>query len=566
MVVTHRHSIFLPVLFCSLMLFAGLAGAEISVSIDRNPVHVNQSFQLYFEADGPVDGEPDFSLLPQHFAVLNNSQTSSISIINGEYRRSIKWTLQLMPGRAGDFIVPAIHFGKQKTRPFQVTVKPANQASAPASGGLTIELVADKSSLYVQSQVVVTIRLMSDSYLSRLKIGNLEFNNMDVVVESLGNDSQYQTTVNDREYLVWERKIALFPQQSGTLEIKPVLAEVKLSAGSRSLFDPFRTSGQVVRLRSQGLTLEILTVADSFKAQHWLPSSGIQLTEDWQGDLGQLSAGLPVTRTLTLTAEGLTAAQLPDLSRQDIQGIKQYPDKPTLEDRRSGAGIIGKRQQKIALVATSEGRYILPEISIPWWNLNTEQLEFARIPSRTLEIRAGADTATSSLPASGAGSTVTDGSVATPRKRPQPNYFWVWLSVFLGAGWTASLLIWWFIRRGSQGGANKRSEPVEMRYGKAGKRLQQACASNNAVDAREAMLIWANALKPGHRFTNLNQVTHFFGNPLKQHIDALNQSLYGQSTGEWSGDKLWSSCEQTLSILKPGWDKSISIGLMPLNP
>jgi hypothetical protein len=556
----------LRVLFCSLVLFAGLAEAEISVSIDRDPVHVNESFQLFFEADSPVDDEPDFSLLPQQFTVLNSSQTSSISIVNGDYRRSIKWTLQLMPDRAGDFIVPAISFGKQKSRPFQVTVKPAKQTSAPASGGLTIELVAEKASLYVQSQVIVTIRLMTDTYLSGLKIGNLEFNDMDVVVESLGNDNQYQTTVNGKEYLVWERKMALFPQQSGTLKIKPVLAEAKLSAASRSMFDPFRTSGQVVRLRTESLSLEILTIADSFKAQHWLPSSDVQLSEDWQGDLNQLSAGLPVTRTITLTAEGLTSAQLPDFSRQEIQGIKQYPDKPTLQDRRSSAGIIGKRQQKIAMIATSEGRYLLPEISIPWWNLNTKQLEVARIPARTLEISGGADTDTGLLPEPGSGSPLAVGSMAAAEKRSRPNYFWVWLSVFLGVGWIASLLIWWLTRKGFPGRIKLRINAVQIQPAKASKRLQQACASNNASDTRAAILVWANALKPGHRFNNLNQVSGIFGNPLKQHIDDLNQSLYGQSTGEWNGHELWTSCEQMLSDMKPVQDKMTSTGLMPLNP
>ena len=548
------------------MLFAGLAEAEISVSIDRNPVRVNESFQLYFEADSSVDGEPNFSLLPQQFTLLNSSQTSSISIVNGDYRRSIKWTLQVMPDQAGEFIVPAIQFGNQKTRPFKVTVKPANPTSAPTSGGLTIEMIADKSSLYVQSQVVVTIRLMTDTYLSGLKIGNLEFNNMDVVVESLGTDSQYQTTVNGKEYLVWERRIALFPQQSGSLEIKPVQAEARLSVASRSLFDPFRTGGQVVRLQSLGLSLEVLTVADSFNARHWLPSSGIQLSEDWQGDLNQLSAGVPVTRTITLMAEGLTSAQLPDFSRQEIQGIKQYPDKPTLQDRRSGGGIIGMRQQKIALIATSEGRYVLPEISIPWWNLNTGQLEVARIPARTLEIHAGVDAQTGSVPESGSDLRVADRPMATIHQRPQPNYFWVWLSVFLGAGWIASLLIWWFTRKGFPGRNRQTIESVEIQPRKASKRLQQICASNNATEARDAILVWANALKPGHRFVNLNQVTCFFGGPLKQHIDVLNQSLYGQSAGAWSGHELWSSCEQIIAHLKPARDKARSADLLPLNP
>jgi hypothetical protein len=64
----------------------------------------------------------------------------------------------------------------------------------------------------------------------------------------------------------------------------------------------------------------------------------------------------------------------------------------------------------------------------------------------------------------------------------------------------------------------------------------------------------------------LNQVARFFGDHLKQNIDALNQSLYSQAAGAWSGDNLWSSCEQVLSSLKPGRHEEDSTGLMPLNP
>ena len=552
------------VLLSCLVLFAKVAGAVITVSIDRNPVHLNESFQIYFEADSSIDEDPDFSSLQQFFSILNSSQSSNISVINGNYKRSIKWTLQAMPREAGTFTVPAIRFDSEKSRPFEVKVNRARQSTAPGDDGLIFELVADRSSLYVQSQAVVTLRLMSDRNISDYKIGDMDFGGMDVVVEPLGDITQYQTKIDDRAYLVLEKKYALFPQQSGRLNIEPLQAAVQLGSRSRSLFDPFQNSGKVVRLLSQGLTMEVLTKADSFKAQHWLPSTGIQLTEDWQGELDQLSAGIPVTRTITMTAEGLTAAQLPDLGQRDIQGINQYPDKPVLNDRRSGAGIVGKRQQKIALIATTGGRYTIPEISIPWWNLETRQLEFARIQSRTIDVQGDEDTvAEAEVDAKPESIETAEVAAAAPA---QANQFWIWLSVFLAAGWILSSLAWWLTRKRSMQQASDREKPVEISLSKATRRLQQACASNNAMDARDAMLSWANALKPERRFTNLNQVARFFGDPLKQNIDTLNQSLYSQAAGAWSGDNLWSSCEQLLVSLKPGRHEEDSTGLMPLNP
>ena len=73
--------------------------AEVEVTIDRNPVQVNESFQLVFSLDHSPTHDPDFSTLQQHFLVLGNNRSNNISIINGEYQRSVKWTLQLMASK-----------------------------------------------------------------------------------------------------------------------------------------------------------------------------------------------------------------------------------------------------------------------------------------------------------------------------------------------------------------------------------------------------------------------------------------------------------------------------------
>ena len=67
--------------------WAPRALAEVEVSIDRNPVQVSESFQLVFSLDQSPDTEPDFSSLQQHFLILNNSRSSSISIITDKLRR-----------------------------------------------------------------------------------------------------------------------------------------------------------------------------------------------------------------------------------------------------------------------------------------------------------------------------------------------------------------------------------------------------------------------------------------------------------------------------------------------
>ena len=561
-----KHPYSLWILLSALVFWSDLLQAGVAVSIDRNPVRVNESFQLFFETDGPVDGDPDFSPLQQHFQILNTSQSNNISIINGKYQRSLKWTLLVMSGQEGDFVLPAIKFGKHKSELFRVTVKPASQSSAPGNEGLIFELTSDDIPLYVQSQSIVTLRLMSDSNISGYQMGDLVIENMDVVIEPLGEVKQYQTRLDDKPYLVLERQFALFPQQSGTLNIGPILAEVQYGSRARSIFDPFQSSGNLRRVSSNKLSLEVLAKPESFNAPFWFPSTAVKLSEDWRGELSNLIAGEPVTRIISLTAEGLTAAQLPDLLQVDVAGIKQYPDKPVFEDKRSSQGITGIRQQRTAIIPTGAGRYTLPEITIPWWNLKTGKQEVARLPARTVEVNRAVNEAVVLQPETDLIPVLSGDPVKLVDVQPESKSYWVWISLLLAVGWAASILAWWLMRSGINWRRPESTDSVEIGLRESKKCLHRACVSNNASQARSALLSWANAVVVKHKFVNLDQVSRYFGNPLKQQVDRLNQSLFSSSTGDWNGELLWDICEQVSAELMPSAEAERWQGLHPLNP
>ncbi|MFV2032009.1 MAG: BatD family protein [Gammaproteobacteria bacterium] len=550
-------------LLAGLLVFSTLVIADITVSIDRNPVRVNESFQLFFEADETPDQDPDFSPLRKDFVIFNSSKSNSISIINGDYKRSIKWTLQLMPKQAGEFTVPGIRFGKDRSNSFKVEVKPASQTSAPPDEGLIFELSADKATIPVQGQVVVTLRLLSNLNISAYQMGDLEIEGVEVVVEPLGRARQYQTLLADKPYLVRERKFALFPQQSGALKIKPVLAEVQLASRSQSIFNPFPDSRDIRRVRSQGFSLIVSSAAETFDAPYWLPASSVRLSENWQGDLNQIVAGEPVTRTISLVAEGLTAAQLPELALDDIPGVKQYPDKPLLQDLRTLEGITGSREQKIALIPGAAGSYTLPEIAIPWWNVETQKQEVARIPAKTIKVRAAAISGSVSQQDLGP---VPVNPVAPVTTAAEASSFWVWLSLFLAIGWVVSLLVWWMTRRAFTPSEVTAENVARTSLRAAKRRLKQTCSDNNAREAREALLIWAKAIEPDRQFSRLSQIAQHFGGSLNHHVDTLNQSLYSQGDSGWDGKALWQACAAYAPRHDDRAGKDAGDRLQPLNP
>jgi hypothetical protein len=540
-----------------LLMLGGLqqVAAEVLVTIDRNPVQVNESFQLVFSLDNSPDRDPNFSVLQKHFIILGNNRSNSISIINGEYQRSIKWSLKLMAKQVGEFTIPVIRFGHERSKSFPVTVKPSSLASVPHDQ-LVLELVADKAEVFVQGQVILTLRLLSATDISAYQFGDISIENMDTVIEPLGDERQYQTRIADKPYLVLEKQFALFPQQIGRLGITPVRAEVRLP--SNSSFDPFRTGGKIRQLRSQQVFVDVAPVPAEFNGPYWLPADRVELREEWQGDLSGLVAGEPITRSLILLADGLTAAQLPELELLPIAGIKQYPDQAGLENSRTANGISGKRVQKVALIPGAAGRYLVPEIKLPWWNLRTGKMAIATIPAREIFVEAAAAAIVVEPP-------VAVAQTTAPAPAPaQANPFWLWLSLVLASGWILSALYWWYRSR-KPGAATTSCASEQVDFRRLRKQLQQACNDSDATTARQVLLAWGRALLAPREIDNLHQLGNILGADLRHQIEVLNQSLYAPDAVQWRGQALWLLCRKLEKDSQAQRDQA-SQQLLPLNP
>jgi hypothetical protein len=531
--------------------FARPGLAEVTVSIDRDPLRVNESFQLVFSTDYTPDHEPDFSPLQRHFTILGNNRGSSFFLVDGNYRRSIEWTLQLMPKQVGELMIPAIRFDEERSKPFQITVKPSALSSVPQDE-LVLELFADVNEAYVQGQVLLTLRLLSANNISAYRFGDVKIDSLDVVIEPLDGERQYQARIADRRYHVRERQYALFPQQSGRLEIGPVVAE----AAAR--YDPFGTGGSR-RIRSRPLALEVRPVPTDYRAAYWLPATRLELREDWQGDISALTAGEPIKRSLTLLADGLTAAQLPQLELPAIDGIKQYPQHPGLENSRTRDGIRGIRAQEVALIPGAPGVYRVPELRVPWWNLETGKMEVATLPARELVVAPAAGVA---LTPAAAGAEAENLAQAPAPAAAAGNRLWLWSSLLLGCGWAASGFYWWIHSRRAPPSATAPTESESLKA--ARRRLYASCAANDAAAARCALLAWGRALLAPREVTHLHQLDNVFGDTLKREIEVLDRSLYAKDHAAWRGGELADLCRRLeREQPKPRIEQA---GLMPLNP
>jgi len=512
--------------------------AAVTVRVDRSSVRITDSIRVVFETDQDVSSRQDFSVLDADFDVLGTSQSTNVNIINGQMRRSASWTVDLLAKREGVITIPALLVGNEFSEPVTVTVKPAATGPDGArAGDIFLEVSVDTEQPYVQGQVIYTVRLLRAVQISNASLTEPKITGGDIVIERLGDDVAYETQRGDRTLAVVERRYALFPQSSGKFVVDPLMFEGRATRDRRFSFDPFGR-GNVVRIRSEPVAFEALPIPPDFSGRVWLPAKQVFLIESWPDDSQEFQAGEPVTRTLTLRANGLGSSQLPEIGAPVPDGIRQYPDQPALENRVDDDGLVAIRQEKVALIPSRAGTFILPEVEIPWWNTSTGELEFARLPARPIDVlpAAGTPAAPQLPPDSSANTDALESDAAPLTARSDAPIRWAWLSLGLALGWLATGLLW---LRNGRNGERPAASPAPLSEKMLVKEIRRACSGNDAIGTKKALLSWARHHWPGSQVRSLGDFAARIDGDLQVQIHSLSRTLYSKPTTTWNSDPLW---------------------------
>ena len=505
--------------------------ANIRVSISKNPVTVDESFQIIFTADDQPDNEPDFSPLQRDFTVLNQQHSSQSSWINGKSSKTIRWILNVMAKNTGNLTIPAIAFGGDLTDPMPIEVTQNSSATPHQDSPLFLEVSVSPEQPYIQSQVIYTLRLYTRVQIAQAQLNEPEL--ADAVVTKLDEDKNFIETIKGIEYSVTERKYAIFPQKSGKMTIKPLTLTAEVLTSSGSGFNDFFNSTRTKRVTSKEITLDVKPAPKTFTDSHWLAAEDLKITQDWSGDVSQMKVGEPLTRTLTITAKGATVGSLPELHQTLADSLKIYPDQPVLKEQKSDDGITAIRQEKTALIPAKDGKFVLPEIKVTWFNTKTNKTEVASIPATTIQVQANATMPAPAPAPVNQTQTLSTEPVSKPATE-QSISNWFWVSMVLLLLWLITLFYVFTRLPKTNRVINDNYEDVNLKQ--SIQQLKKACAENNALDAKNALLAWGKLQYGVH---NLNAIAERADARLQQEVLRLNQVLYGKTANIWQGKTLF---------------------------
>lgn len=589
------------VLFLALLVSTPTLWAEVRASLDRNTIYDGDTVTLTIEANGKDMGvEPDLSVLEKDFAVLGKSSSRRLQFINGKRSDQHQWQIELDPQRAGTLTVPAITVGSSLTSPLALKVTEQPVSTGTASDQplfIKTEIYDSDSSTLVQQQIHYTVRLY---YRVPLVEGNFSSLNIDdALVEQLGEDKQYQTTLDNQRYQVLERHYAIFPEKSGQLTIPATtftgrtmsVSGSRSSSGSRQMDSvmerlfggntPFDDSffsgtragiGKRVRVRSQALTLDIKPRPADYNAPHWLPSANLELQDSWEEGPPDFRVGEPATRTITLQAKGLESSHLPDIRIPDTDNMRLYPEQAVTENRTDGEWVFGTRKQTIAYVPSRPGRVTLPEVRVDWWDTAQQRQRSTVLPSWEINVLpAAGNSVDQAAPALQSEVPVQQHQVENSTTEPQDSSRSrkLWLTGGL-AVLLASLLVLYRKRLqfGSGSGHTTQAKPKTRATplaGHARRDLHKACDDNDPQLAARALLDWASCEWPDQPPRNLGALAHCVDQGADE-IHALDKALYAADKNPWNGQALWDRFKQGLSNGKTGGTTPPSGTLSPLYP
>jgi BatD DUF11 like domain len=557
--------VLIPILWA---VVSSASAASLSVEPDRNRLYEGEVLTLtvkgsmeidlnlsnLFDFDASSLPQPDIEKVENNFEILSQNQRYSIRTVNGDMIGEVTWTYQLAPRKTGKLTIPPLEFRGAKSGPVTIEVvdgTPPEQANSARDS--FIELSTNKAGVYVQEELILTVKLFFNGSMVRGELS--EPSHPDAIIETLGKQTEYTRYRDGVRYRVVERRYAIFPQQPGELNIPAIRFEGQTRDAAGRL--------KFLRDSKELFPVPVEDIPDSFTGDTWLPATRLTLSESGLTNERVINAGQNLSRTLTVSAEGLPAAALPPFSNDTPEGIRAYPETPERTTVPTEEGLTAQLEQTVALVPVKTGDVTLPEIRIPWWDTKSDTQKMAVIPAHRFTVQPVAGQAVSppepapEPSANEAAGNATTGPETLPETGTATDKAGVWkiLALILLTGWIVTALIWWWRSRQTSAPADPSARAGDQSE-KALFRVLWESARAGAPETSGHLVRWVQHCFPERTVVSLQEVYQLLGSEKVERemrrLQAITFSRSGADAEQWHSEPLVTALTDCRQQMKTG--------------
>jgi hypothetical protein len=409
---------FARVFMLVILLATGTALAQnvtFQATVDKNPVGVNDQFTLNLSLSSSGAGGGKNMQLPDlsKFRIMSGpNQSSSMQFINGAVSSSVTYSYVLEPKDIGTFTIGsfAIEVGGKTyhTNPISLEVvkgspKPkqqtatADDVSGQIGDNLFLRAVVSKAHVIQGEQVNLAFKLYS-----RVQLLDVREDKASNLIGFWGEEIERPKdappaveSVNGKQYRVFTiKQMALFPTQSGLLEISPMVLKANVQVQTRRSQDPFDSffsnpfgRSTVVDVKSDAVKIKVDP----------LPSGA---PADFKGAVGKFAMSTAVDKKTTRTNEAVTLKvtisgtgniKLLESPAVDLPtDFEQYSPKVSDNISRPQGSISGSKTFEYLLIPRYPGLKVIKPVTFSYFDLGTHDYVRLRSPQIELNVEQGA--------------------------------------------------------------------------------------------------------------------------------------------------------------------------------
>ncbi len=380
-----------------LAIFPVWLGAQVSFKASANVKSVSLSDRLVVSFT-VTNGRATSFQAPSFkgFSVLGREERNFTNT-NGRATEMVytkKYTLK--PQRVGKQTIGAataiVNGKKMKTRPLKVDVLPAGKKSVSKPSpsniaeGMTLSAEVSDKEVVVGQEVVLDFKLYSDRQVALFKLDTLpQYPGFDIRELKL-NDDWKREQVKGKSYQTKVlRRLALFPKETGALEIPATIMPVCLRTFFGNCAEAKEVTSKVVKVKVNPLPEEN-------KPANFSGAVGKYTVKLIPGNTNVVAINEPYTLEMAINGFGnMATVQPPDLGLSP-NDFKLYEPKASDEARTVGGKAYHIKKIEYVLLPQRAGRFA---ISPEFIYFDTESKDYVKLRPGTVQLQVTAANAAS---------------------------------------------------------------------------------------------------------------------------------------------------------------------------
>ena len=340
----------------------------ISIELENNQVYLNDSVMLHVVSTGLLE-ELSFEALDALPFERRETIGSYLRVYEGKITEFATRRIELIPQQVGQFAIGPLSAGAISSETLNLQVLEGTpQAWDMPPDAVQLETRLSSTTPYAQQMLVYEATLRHRYPLQVADFVVPAFPGFRVVA-----DKVEKRIWHDDGWRTIEWRYLLFPEKTGLVRIAPMQAT---GTAARSRWETAR----FVR-EDSGFELEVRSPP---AVSWWLPATTLTLTDHWSRPLNQLQVGQAVTRSLTVLAEGVSAAQLPNISMPSIDGAEVKLVNTDRGEQFEGDSLSARLKLEFEVVPQRAGALATAPINLSWWSIAEDKAQSATVPPRRL--------------------------------------------------------------------------------------------------------------------------------------------------------------------------------------